>query len=72
MASSRVVPTDPCWTLDVAGERPPRPSRNEKVERVRAAERASAIDEGIEEQTEDRIEESEKHDRGILAGWIRS
>jgi hypothetical protein len=30
------------------------------------------IDEGIEEQTEDGIEESEKHDRGILAGWILS
>jgi hypothetical protein len=35
-----------------------------------AGVRASVIDEGIEEQTEDGIEESEKHDRGILAGWI--
>ena len=37
-----------------------------------ACVRVSAIDEGVEEERDAGIEESEKHDRGILGGWILS
>jgi hypothetical protein len=67
----QTISRPPAWPLDLALEDAHLVPENQELE-PEAGVRASAIDEGIEEQTEDGIEESENHDRGILAGWIPS
>jgi hypothetical protein len=58
----------PAWPLDLAlkGHAVLVPE-GQQLE-PEAGVRASAIDDGVKEQTEDRTEESEKHGRGILTG----
>ena len=65
----QTISRPPAWPLDLALEDAQLVPEDQELE-PEAGVRASAIDEGIEEQTADGMKESEKHDRGILAGWI--
>jgi hypothetical protein len=61
----QTISRPPAWPLDLALEDAQLVSEDQELE-AEAGVRASAIDEGIREQTEDGIEKSEKHDR---ASW---
>jgi hypothetical protein len=58
----QTISRPPAWPLDLALEDAQLVPEDQQLE-PEAGVRASAIDEGIEEQTEDGIEESEKHGR---------
>jgi hypothetical protein len=57
----------PAWPLDLALKDMQLVPEDQQLE-PEAGVRASAIDDGVKEQTGDRTEESEKHGRGILTG----
>ena len=61
----QTISRPPAWPLDLALHDAQLVPEDQELE-AEAGVRASAIDEGIEEQTEDGIEEREKHDR---ASW---
>ncbi len=61
----QTISRPPAWPLDLALEDAQLVPEDQQLE-PEASVRPVAIDEGIEEQTEDGIEESEKHDR---ASW---
>ena len=58
----QTISRPPTWPLDLALEDAQLVPEDQELE-PEAGVRASVIDEGIEEQTEDGIEKSEKHDR---------